>query len=127
MGTFGQKVPSSIFDSMPLGFYNFHPCVNRHWPSYVGGNPFRAMIENNEQECVLAMHEVDEQWDNGALVTFSRSFSIGSNDDVISLHKKTAIAAPELMEMHLNTFLNIPDIGRLPISTPLTAKTEKVA
>ena len=108
MATFGQRVPPHIFDVPHLGFYNFHPCVDRAWPSYVGGNPFQAMIDAKERFGVLAMHQVDEEWDNGALIALSQRYAVGADDTVPSLHRKTAAEAANMVEWHIRPFLGLP-------------------
>lgn len=114
MATFGQRVPARVFDVPRLGFYNFHPCVDRAWPSYVGGNPFQEMIAAKEQFGVLAMHQVDEEWDHGALIANSRRYSILRDDTVVSLHKKSAREAADMFEWHISPLIGLPDSGYQP-------------
>jgi hypothetical protein len=101
MGTFGQKIPAHIFNGVPLGFFNFHPCIDGRWPSAVGGDPFEQMIKLKTPYCAIAMHEVNDRWDDGALVSMSRPYPIGPNDTPFSLHSKTAAGAAELMHWHV--------------------------
>jgi methionyl-tRNA formyltransferase len=109
MGTFGQRVPAHIFNQPIHGFLNYHPTVDHYeWPSYVGGNPFKEMLDRGERHGALALHEVNEEFDNGALVAFSGNFPIYSHDDVVSLHRRTAIEAGKMMEWHLRKLFELP-------------------
>lgn len=105
VSTFGQLIPKDIFSHPGLGSYNIHPSVDRTWPSYVGGNPFHAMIEAGEKECALALHKVDEYWDHGELICFSRRCKIKKGDTPRRLHKVTSPLAGILVEDHLQQII----------------------
>jgi len=108
MATFGQRIPMPVFDLPRLGFFNFHPAVDRVWPSYTGGDPFGGMMNAKEPFCSIAMHEVDEEFDHGALVAFSRRVPIGSNDTILSMYKRTSITTAEMVRWHLGELRIIP-------------------
>lgn len=108
MATFGQRIPAHIFEMPRLGFFNFHPAVNRAWPSYVGGNPFQGMIDAKEPHCSLAMHAVDEQFDHGDLVAFSEPVPITPSDTILSMYKKTSPPTGEMVQWHLGELRIIP-------------------
>lgn len=107
MGTFGQLIPATLFSRPPLGFYNLHPCKPGTWPSYVGGNPFQAMLQAGERSGAVALHEVNEKWDDGRLVAFSRSYAIADGDDVVELHRRSSPEAAWLMGWHLRGLLGL--------------------
>ena len=108
MGTFGQRVPRHIFEKPRHGFLNFHPTVDYHkWPSYVGGNPFREMIARGERHGAIALHEVNQEFDDGPLVAFSGNFRILPDDTVVSLHQRTAVEAGKMVEWHLREFFSL--------------------
>lgn len=89
--TFGQKIDSRLFNAPPLGFYNFHPCIDDAWPSrYAGCNPFQALIDDHREYAVLAMHRVNECFDSGELIAYSEKIYIPDHVDVIDLHKITS-------------------------------------
>ena len=108
MATFGQLVPARIFDRSRLGFFNFHPAVDREWPSYAGGDPFGRMIAAKEPHCSVAMHEIDETFDNGKLVAFSPPVPIGPSDTVLSMYKRTSPPTAELVHWHLGELSIVP-------------------
>ncbi len=109
MGTFGQRVPAHIFNQPVYGFFNCHPTVDYHkWPSYVGGNPFREMLANGERRGTIALHVVNEEFDDGPLVAFSGNFSILPSDSVVSLHQRTAVEAGKIVEWHLRQLFSMP-------------------
>jgi methionyl-tRNA formyltransferase len=108
MATFGQRVPIPVFDFARLGFYNFHPSVDRDWPSYVGGNPFQGMIDAQEPYCSIAMHEIDEEFDHGPLVAFSEPVPIKSDDTILSMYKKTSPTTADMVQWHLGELKIVP-------------------
>lgn len=111
IGTFGQRVPPHIFEQPLFGTINFHPTVDRiGWPAYVGGNPFQMMLNQSETEGVLAMHEVNENFDDGALIAYSKRFSINpAKDTVLSLHERSSPEAGKMMAWHLCSVCNLPE------------------
>ncbi|MFY9288596.1 MAG: formyltransferase family protein [Alphaproteobacteria bacterium] len=108
MATFGQRVPMPVFDFPRFGFYNFHPAVDRTWPSYVGGNPFKGMIDAKEPHCSIAMHSIDEEFDHGPLVAFSEHVPIGANDTILSMYLKTCPATADMVHWHLGELKIVP-------------------
>ncbi len=119
MGTFGQRVPRHIFTQPAYGVLNFHPTVDHHkWPSYVGGNPFSEMIARGERHGAIALHEVNEEFDNGPLISFSGNYRILPNDTVVALHQRTAVEAGKLVEWHLRELFGLsqPRYGIRPVA-----------
>ena len=110
MATFGQKIPAPVFDQPRLGFYNFHPAVDRAWPSYTGGDPFGGMIAAKEPFCSVAMHEVDEEFDHGPLLAFSEPVLIKTDDTILSMYKKTSATTADMVQWHL---------GEMKITSPV--------
>lgn len=108
MATFGQRIPVRVFDLSRLGFYNFHPTVDRDWPSYVGGSPFQQMIAAKEPYCSIAMHGIDEEFDHGPLVAFSPPVPIEQGDTVLSMYKKTSPPTGDMVQWHLEELKIIP-------------------
>jgi methionyl-tRNA formyltransferase len=101
MATFGQLIDKRIFSFPKRGFYNLHPSTDKSWPSYVGGNPFQAMLDNHEKYAVITLHKVNEKFDDGALVDVSDRVYIPEEITVPDLHKMTAIVAGRLAQKHL--------------------------
>jgi folate-dependent phosphoribosylglycinamide formyltransferase PurN len=109
MGTFGQRIPRHLFEQPAYGFLNFHPTVDhRKWPSYVGGNPFSEMIAQGERHGAIALHEVNEEFDDGPLISFSGNFRLLPNDTVVALHQRTAVEAGKMVEWHLRELFGMP-------------------
>jgi methionyl-tRNA formyltransferase len=111
MGTFGQLLNETIIKVPRFGCFNYHPCEYLSWPSMVGPNPFEQMIENKTKFTSLAMHIVNDKFDDGELVYFSdpieipykefENLSIG--DKIITLHKITSPKVSKLIEKHLKS------------------------
>jgi methionyl-tRNA formyltransferase len=105
MGVFGQKIPEPIWSYPLFGFYNFHACAGREWPSNVGGNPLKTLIANKETHGAVAMHAVDSEWDNGELIAFSDFFPIYPEDSIVATHKRTNPLAAQMMAWHIAEIL----------------------
>lgn len=105
MGTFGQKIDHRLFNFPRLGFYNFHPTDGASWPSrYAGSNPFRQLLDDSASHCVICMHRVNSDFDNGELIRKSEPIAIPPDGSVVDLHKITSpiaalLARQELMGM----------------------------
>lgn len=109
MATFGQKIDARLYGLPRLGFFNLHPCKDDAWPSrYVGGNPFRMLIGDGSEYCVIAMHAVDDGFDTGPLFAFSERIPIPPGADVVSLHKLTAPIAAKLVVEAVEKMLRLP-------------------
>ncbi len=63
--TFPFKIPSSVFDSVLLGFYNLHPGP---LPQYRGADPVFRQLVNQEKQAGVTLHKIDVGIDTGPLV-----------------------------------------------------------
>jgi methionyl-tRNA formyltransferase len=66
------------------------------------------VLANGERHAAVALHVVDEQFDNGPLVAFSAQYPILPSDNVISLHQRSSIEAGKMAEWHLQEILGLP-------------------
>lgn len=108
MATFGQKIDARLFGFPRLGFFNLHPCLDDGWPSrYVGGNPFRKLLDDGSPYCVIAMHQVDDGFDTGPLLAFSERIAVPPGAGVVDLHKLTAPVAARLAVRELSRLLSV--------------------
>lgn len=106
MATFGQKISPELFEAPALGFYNLHPCIDDAWPSsYVGGNPFQALLNNHETYTVIAMHRVDAGFDTGDLIAYSERIAIPPHVGVVDLHKITSPFAARLAAAQISKII----------------------
>lgn len=105
MATFGQLISQRLFNYPTLGFYNLHPCHDEKWPSYVGGNPFKYLLEDKRDYAVIAIHHVNQDFDDGRLVAFSQRVSIPKGASVVDLHKLTSPVAANLVSKELQKIL----------------------
>lgn len=102
MATFGQLINERLFSFPKLGFYNLHPSSDKNWPSFVGGNPFQAMLDAGEDYAVITLHAVDEKFDHGQLIDVSDRVYFPKETTVVELHKTTSIIAGKLVKHHLS-------------------------
>lgn len=110
MGTFGQKIDDRLFNFPPLGFFNFHPTDGASWPSrYAGSNPFRELLDDGASHCVICMHRVDSDFDNGELIKKSEPIAIPPDSSVVDLHKITSPMAALLAREELRGILSFVD------------------
>jgi methionyl-tRNA formyltransferase len=112
MATFGQRIDSRLYRYPAMGFYNLHPCIEDGWPSkYAGGNPFDALIKAGSNHAVVAMHQVDDGFDTGALVAYSRPVPIPPDANVPECHRLTAPVAAELVTQEVARLLDARQTG----------------
>lgn len=101
--TFGQKINERLFSYPLKGFFNLHPCDDHGWPSkYVGGNPFQMLLDDGADYCVVALHRVNEAFDEGELMMFSDRIAIPPAVSVVDLHKITSPMAGLLVRKYLD-------------------------
>ena len=65
MVTFTYKLPASIYNLLPNGFFNMHPGP---LPAYRGPDPVFQQIKNREEYACIAIHKVDDDFDTGGVV-----------------------------------------------------------
>lgn len=99
--TFGQLINERIFEYPALGFYNLHPSYDNAWPSYPGGNPFKAMLDDKKDYVVITIHKVDATFDTGELLAFSDRIYIPKETSVTDLHKITSPLAAKFATTQL--------------------------
>lgn len=83
--SFNYKIPKVMLDIPKDGFVNVHPSL---LPKYRGGNPYSAIIMNNEQESGVTLHLMDEGFDTGDIL-LQKSFKINKNETMGTLFNKT--------------------------------------
>ncbi|MCC2676450.1 MAG: formyl transferase N-terminal protein [Ramlibacter sp.] len=97
MATFGQRIHRRLIDYPRLGFYNLHPCIDDGWPSkYAGGNPFNALMRDQQSYIRVAFHAIDENFDSGELISMTPVIAIPDQASVIDMHKITSVSAARL-------------------------------
>lgn len=104
MATFGQMIDERLFSYPSLGFYNLHPSDDDGWPSiYAGPNPFRMMLDDRRESCVVSIHKVDGDFDTGKRIGVSETVYIPPGVEPKDLHKMTStIAALLVREQIIN-------------------------
>jgi methionyl-tRNA formyltransferase len=107
MSVFGQRIPEPMWSYPLYGFYNFHPCAGRMWPSNVGPHAVEEMTSNGETQGAIAMHAVDNEFDHGPLVAFSEFFPVSPQERVLEMFRRTSSSGAELMAWHISEILGI--------------------
>ncbi len=64
--TFKHKIPKALLSIPKHGFINFHPGP---LPKYKGADPVFWQIKNAESEGTLTIHQMDENYDTGSIIT----------------------------------------------------------
>lgn len=82
-------IPAELTEVFKHKIINIHPAL---LPKYGGKGMFgnhihKTVLENNETETGITIHEVDEIYDNGKIL-FQQSISIDSHDTPESIEKK---------------------------------------
>jgi len=65
MMTYSYKIPASVFNLPPKGFFNFHPGP---LPEYRGADPVFQQVKNREKLAGVTVHKVDDGFDTGPVV-----------------------------------------------------------
>ncbi|MDD3182805.1 MAG: hypothetical protein PHD48_08400 [Alphaproteobacteria bacterium] len=108
MGVFGQRIPENIWTKPLYGFYNFHSCAGQVWPSNTGAQAFEGMASNGEKQGAVAMHMIDNEFDHGQLIAFSKFFEFSDQETVLETFKRTSPYVAKLMAWHIFEVLGIP-------------------
>lgn len=89
-----DMVGKEILDIPPVGSLNLHGSL---LPRYRGRCPVNWVLINGEKETGVTLHYMTPRPDDGDIVGQKR-VPIDDNDTALSLHKKLAIAAGDLLE-----------------------------
>lgn len=107
MATFGQRIDQRLYNYPAAGFYNLHPSDDAIWPSlYAGGNPFKQLIQDGADFCVLTLHRVDDGFDTGERIAISDRIYIPPGSSVTDMHKTSSPMAAPLVRGHLQQILH---------------------
>lgn len=107
MGVFGQRIPERIWSHPLFGFFNFHTCSGHAWPSNVGGDPLRKIFSEGRRTAALAMHQIDNQWDQGELIAFSDFFYASPKENPVAINKRSSYLASDMMLWHIEQLTGI--------------------
>ena len=99
-------VQSPILDIPPHGCLNLHGSL---LPRYRGRVPINWVLLNGEKETGVTLHYMTTRPDDGDMVS-RKSMEIAEDDTAVSLHKKAAVAAGEM----LNEILPALRAGKAP-------------
>ncbi len=93
-----RKVPKAWMNIPRLGFINSHPSL---LPQYRGPAPWFWQFLNMDQEGGVTVHQMDAEFDTGAVLAQTQ-IPIQIGDDGLDYLKKTAEAGAQLMTHVLN-------------------------
>ena len=91
--SFNYKIPKVMLDIPKDGFVNVHPSL---LPKYRGGNPYSAVIMNNENESGVTLHVMDEGFDTGDIL-LQKKFPLNTNETMGTLFNKTNFMGLEML------------------------------
>ncbi|MBR1907468.1 methionyl-tRNA formyltransferase [bacterium] len=91
--SFNYKIPKVMLDIPKDGFVNVHPSL---LPKYRGGNPYSAVIMNNEKESGVTLHLMDEGFDTGDIL-LQKKFPLNTNETMGTLFNKTNFMGLEML------------------------------
>ncbi len=82
-------IPTELINVYPHKIINIHPAL---LPKYggkgmYGKNIHKTVLENQEKETGITIHEVDEVYDNGKII-FQKSVEISPGDTIITIEQK---------------------------------------
>lgn len=98
--SFNKKIPKELLNSTKDGFLNCHPSL---LPYYRGGNPYSAVISNNESYTGVTIHFMDENFDTGDIVLQIKT-SINDNETMGTLFNKLNFICADALELVLEKY-----------------------
>jgi methionyl-tRNA formyltransferase len=123
MATFGQLLDKTILNIPRLGVYNAHPTDGETWPSCVGPNPFEQILAARKPDCAIALHHVNEKFDDGELVSFSGKVPVpyakldampAFGDRIIHMHRLASLQTASVINAHLRSVAGLSSRTLLP-------------
>jgi methionyl-tRNA formyltransferase len=100
---FGQLLPKSLLDALPLGFVNLHFSLLPRWR---GAAPVERAILAGDAETGVCLMQIDEGLDTGPVYA-SRATAIGPDETAGALHARLVELGTELL---LETLPAVPTI-----------------
>ena len=91
--SFNYKIPKVMLDIPKDGFINVHPSL---LPKYRGGNPYSAVIMNDEAETGVTLHLMDEGFDTGDII-LQKTCALTVNETMGTLFNKTNFIGLEML------------------------------
>jgi methionyl-tRNA formyltransferase len=91
--SFSYKIPASIYNSMPNGFFNVHPGP---LPAYRGADPVFWQLKNRETKAGVTIHKLDEGFDTGPVIV-NEMIAIEPGDTYGILTSKLSFTAARLV------------------------------
>ena len=108
--SFNKKLPPEFLKTTRDGFLNCHPSL---LPYYRGGNPYSAVIMNNEQYTGVTVHFMDEHFDTGDIV-LQVKISIEPNETMGTLFNKLNYNCAYAMDAVLDRYEKEGSLPRQP-------------
>ena len=108
--SFNKKLPSEFLKTTKEGFLNCHPSL---LPYYRGGNPYSAVIMNNEELTGVTIHFMDENFDTGDIV-LQVKISIDPNETMGTLFNKLNYNCAYAMDAVLDRYEKENTLPRQP-------------
>lgn len=102
LADYGQIVPQELLDLPRHGALNFHPSL---LPRFRGASPIPATILAGDRETGVSMIRMDAGLDTGPIVA-QRRVPVDAADNAVSLEARLAVAAAELLNDALGSWLD---------------------
>lgn len=110
VAAFGKIVPRSFIDRFPLGIINVHPSL---LPKFRGAAPVHRAIMEGHAVTGVSLACLDEGIDTGDLID-QRELRIEDDDDFLSLEKRLAGLAVEMLKENLDRLDREGNLERTP-------------
>ena len=107
--SFNKKLPKELLAVTADGFLNCHPSL---LPYYRGGNPYSAVINNNEAFTGVTIHFMDEGFDTGDIVLQIKT-EIAPNETMGTLFNKLNYTCADALELVLEKYEQKGTLPRL--------------
>ncbi len=108
--SFNKKLPIEFLNTTKDGFLNCHPSL---LPYYRGGNPYSAVINNNEEVTGVTIHFMDKDFDTGDIVLQIR-VPVEPNETMGTLFNKLNFNCAYALETVLDKYEQDDELPRQP-------------
>lgn len=93
-------------NTLLLGFYKMHPCIDDSWRSpYVGRKLFRPLAGDEKRYYMIAFQALDESFDTGSLIGTSKKLALPKQASAAGMPKISPDSAAQLTSAEMKKII----------------------
>ena len=101
VAAYGKILPADLLDLPSWGAINIHASL---LPQYRGASPIQSALSSGDKKTGITLIRMNKKMDEGPIIT-QEEVSIHSDDDYVSLEKKLALKAGEMLPEQIDLWL----------------------